>query len=80
MLDEESLGKILTSTLKLPIWNPVNPSFTVSTSPPVEETMGTCERVVCEIKHVSSMEERFGPCEVIKAIDLQFHIALRATG
>jgi len=23
------------------MWNPVNPSLTVSTSPPVEETIGT---------------------------------------
>lgn len=35
----------LTSTLNAPIWNPVNPSLTVSTSPPVEATIGTC----CEV-------------------------------
>lgn len=26
------------------MWNPVNPSLTVSTSPPVEETIGTCRK------------------------------------
>lgn len=37
--------RFLTSTLKSPIWNPVKPSLTVSTSPPVEATIGTC----CEV-------------------------------
>lgn len=31
----------ITSTLKEPIWNPVKPSLTVSTNPPVEATIGT---------------------------------------
>lgn len=35
------VARSLTSTLKDPIWNPVNPSLTVSTSPPVEATIGT---------------------------------------
>lgn len=46
----------LTSTLKAPIWNPVKPSLTVSTSPPVEATIGTCSKVVqfCKL-NVSSI-------------------------
>jgi hypothetical protein len=33
-----------TSTLKEPMWNPVTPSSTVSTSPPVDEQMGICQK------------------------------------
>lgn len=42
---DDSLGKsFLTSTLKGPMWKPVQPSLTVSTSPPVVEHMGGCTK------------------------------------